>query len=104
MIKYEIKKGYEEISWKDRKKIMPAVAVQVIDSDPELIASFDTLEEAKNELKKYESVVWLTGGSNPYYDITEYYIEENEYNEDGDWIDGGNVWEYSKMELSKIAE
>jgi hypothetical protein len=29
--------------------------------------------------------------------ITEYYIEEAEYNEDGDWIGGGDIWEYSKL-------
>lgn len=103
MIKYEIKKGYEEVRWKDRKKIMPGIATQT--EEPELIAVFDTLEEAKEELKKYESIIWLlSGGAGAYYGIWEYYIEENEYDEDGDWIDGGSIWEFSKMDLSKIAE
>lgn len=106
MIKYEIKKGYEEVSWKDRKKIMPGITVDTDgDKEPELIAEFDTLEEARKELKKYESSIWLlSGGAGAYYGIEEYYIEENEYEEDGEWVDGGSIWEFSKMDLSKIAD
>ena len=47
-----------------------------------------------------------TGGTNitkfgssggVFFKVTEYYIEENEYDDDGEWISGGDIWKFSKM-------
>lgn len=49
-------------------------------------------------MQKYESeVVKLGGGAGTVYRVTEYYVQENEYDKDGDWISGGDVWEFSRM-------
>ena len=29
--------------------------------------------------------------------VTEYYVEENEYDEDNEWISGGDIWEISEI-------
>lgn len=33
--------------------------------------------------------------------VTEYMIQENEYNE-GEWINGGDIWSFSKMEIEVV--
>jgi hypothetical protein len=40
----------------------------------------------------------LSGSAGTYYLVTEYCVEENEYDEDGEWVSGGDVLEFSHME------
>ena len=64
---------------------------------------FDTLEEAKKELKRYKTTIKEASGNNGiFYVVTEYCIEENEYDEDDEWVAGGDVWEYSEMTIAVI--
>lgn len=68
--------------------------------------SFNTLKEAREELKKYKtSIAKLSGGSGTYYLVEEFYIEEVEYKEDefGD-IERiqGEIFDTSKMAIEVI--
>lgn len=99
--KYEIVEKSAEIKWKDRKNITTGCAAD--DPDPKLIEKFDTLQEAQKELKKYKTSIKEDRGNNgTFYVVKEYSIEENEYDEDGDWISGGDVWDYSDMKIDII--
>lgn len=103
MTKYEVKRDSTEVLYKDRKKIKEGIVLESQNQDPETIASFDSIEDAKNELKKYESRIQkLSGGVGSYYRVEEYYIEECTYDEDGEWLGGGDVWEFSNMNLDEI--
>ena len=64
--------------------------------DPEKIASFGTKEEAEKELKKYKTDVCASGSL---FTVEEFSIQENEYDEDGEWIGGGDIWKFTPMEI-----
>ena len=86
----EVKKGTEY-----RQGITQNVELNR-DQYPEILESFNTLEEAKTALKKYNSEV---EDYSTYLMITEYFIQENQYDEDGDWEAGGDVWEYAPLDI-----
>ena len=70
--------------------------------EPELIGSFEDKEEALAELRKYESDIrTFRTAIGTMYLVTEFYVEENTYDDDGDFIEGGDIWDYSQMDLSK---
>ena len=87
MKKFEIVKTTAEISWKERNEIKEGCTMY--DVDPEKIASFGTKEEAEKELKKYKTDVCASGSL---FTVEEFSIQENEYDEDGEWIGGGDIW------------
>ena len=86
----EVKKGTEY-----RQGITQNVELNR-DQYPEILESFSTLEEAKTALKNYTSEV---EDYSTYLMITEYFIQENQYDEDGDWEAGGDVWEYAPLDI-----
>ena len=107
MTKYEIKTDRFEFRFGTYKDSIPAMdAAEVFDTylrcsanDPSLEASFDTLEEAREEFSKTYAtlgttyaqkghVFWLLIGRVAW-------IEENEYTEDGEFDQGGDVVEFS---------
>lgn len=65
------------------------------DTNPEVIKTFDNKDEALKELKNYKTSVTDFGS---YYLVEEFYVEEQEQDEDGNFLDGGDIWEYSKNE------
>ena len=81
MKKFEIVKTTAEISWKERNEIKEGCTMY--DVDPEKIASFGTKEEAEKELKKYKTDVCASGSL---FTVEEFSIQENEYDEDGEWM------------------
>ena len=92
------KKNTREISYKNRDEIHEGCTLEQMNMEPEILQSFDNKDEAITTLTQYQtSIVELNGGFGKYYSITEYYVEENEYNEDGEWTSGGDVWKFSKM-------
>lgn len=97
MKKYEIMKNSAEFNWKHRKKITTGCTMD--DVEPEKIGEFEELEEAEEELKKHKTEISESGGL---FSVTEYMIQENEYDEDGEWISGGDVWAFSKMEICVV--
>ena len=73
------------------------------DPEPEKIKSFDSLEEAQKELKNYKSDIRkMSGNIGTLYEVTEYMIEENECDEEGEWISGGDVWGFSDMTIEVV--
>ncbi|MDD6667769.1 MAG: hypothetical protein PUE58_07450 [Lachnospiraceae bacterium] len=113
MKKFEIVEHTEEI--KNKSAIVPGCteSPEIYEShtniDKKILKSFDTLEKAKTELENYvASISKESGSAGTYYLVTEYMIEENDYDEDGEWISGGDIWEFSKFPndyyISKIRE
>lgn len=68
------------------------------DINPEVIKTFDNKDEALKELQNYNTSV--TEFRN-YYLVEEYYVEEQIQDEDGEFVDGGDIWEYSKVKESE---
>lgn len=103
MKKFEIRRNSIEVAWKNRKEIKEGITLTADDQYPEIVVSFDTLDKAKVELQKYKSSIReLSGGAGKYYLVEEYYIEENSYDEDEEWVEGGDVWEYSKITIELV--
>ena len=103
MKKFELRKNSIEVSLENRKTIKEGITTTQDDQYPEIVTSFDSLEDAKNELKKYKSSIReLSGGAGKYYLVEEYYIEENTYNEEGEWLEGGDIWEFSKITIELV--
>ena len=103
MKRFEIRRNSIEVSWKNRKEIREGITLTADDQYPEIVVSFDTLDEAKAELQKYKSSIReLSGGAGKYYLVEEYYIEENSYDEDEEWVEGGDVWEFSKITIELV--
>ena len=97
MKKFEIVMKRAEIRYKERAKIKEGCTMGY--QEPETIKSFDTLEDAKEELKKYQtSIRELSNHGMAYFEIEEYMVEENEYDEDGEWIAGGDIWAITPMQ------
>lgn len=99
MTKYEIFKLNNEISWKNRYGILPGCSIDLNRSqDPEKIEEFQTKEEALEALKKYSTSV---GEGSGFFSITEYYVSEIEYDDDGDFLNE-DILKYSKMNIEVI--
>lgn len=99
MKKFELIRNTVEIPFIKKSTIKEGVTLaNECDQYPEIIKSFSTMEEANEELKKYKSTIQeLSSGGGKYYLVEEFYVEENTYDDDGDWLDGGNVWAFSKF-------
>lgn len=97
MKKFEIRKNVAEVRKKSEIKIGVTLAQDF--QEPEVLESFDTKEEALEALKEYKSSYERMDGYHaPYYIVEEVYVEENIYDEDGEWIEGGDVWEFAEDE------
>lgn len=59
------------------------------------LESFETKAEALEALKKYKNTYDLrpAWGGGWYFLVEEYLVEENEYDEDGEFDQGGDIWE-----------
>ena len=98
MKKYEINSREIEVSFKDRFKIKQDITFDYDSVGSENVASFDTLEEAREALKEYKSTVYQY----PHlFLVTEYVIEEYEYDEDGDG-EYKDIWATSEMVFTVV--
>lgn len=103
LIKYEIKKNEININYKNRATIKAGCTLCQNDQDPEIIEPYENKEEALDALKSYRTSIDEFNSTNgTYYTVTEYYVEENTYDEDGTWINGGNVWAFSEIKIELI--
>ena len=97
MKKYEIIKTYNEFTYRERERVKTGCTLW--ENNYEVLESFKTLDEAKEALQKYKTDVWegsaYGGGSLAV--ITEYSIQENEYDEDGEWYAGGDVNDITEL-------
>lgn len=98
MKKFEIIQNYKEINWRNKHEIEEGCTTKQDNQQAKILKSFDNKNEALQELWKYRTdIAEYSGSAGTYYAITEYYVEENIYNKDGEWVEGGDIWEYSKM-------
>lgn len=97
LTKYEIIKN--ETTAKKKSEIHEGITLKRDDMWPEIVECYYNEGEALEALKKYESDVYETSSMiEKFYEITEYYVQENVYSIDGEWIRGGDVSGFSKME------
>lgn len=87
MKKFEIRENTIEV--KREKDITPYCSLEQQDQYPEIKETFFDKESAIAALSKYRCRKDRMSG---YWLVTEFYVEENEYDEDGDWCNGGDVW------------
>lgn len=84
---YELKKFTAEI--KRREDVRPGCALE--DSDPETIAKYDSLEEAKATLSSMPTATaTYRGWAVPFWYVEEYAVEIYEADEDGEFLDGSD--------------
>lgn len=103
MRKYEIIRSSIEILYKNREAIKEGVTLTSYEQNPMVIEQFDVLADALAELKKYKTNIReLSGGAGKYFHIEEFYVEENVYYNDGLWIEGGDVYEFSKITIELV--
>ena len=95
-MKYEIKKNNGQ--FREENEAVEGRTLQQRDQEPEVLEVFDTLEEAREALKKYKGSVEHVRNVVPFYPVTEFYIEQNEYDENREWISGGDVWDFAERE------
>lgn len=70
---------------------------------PEIIKSFDTLGEAEKEFSKYKtSIQELSNSGGDYFAVSEYYIESNEYDSDGLFVDSDGVKKVSDIKIEVV--
>lgn len=81
-MKYEIKKNNGQ--FREENEAVESCTLQQRNQEPEVLEVFDTLEEAREALKKYKGSVEHVRNIIPFYSVTEFYIEQNEYDEDGE--------------------
>lgn len=97
MKKYELKKCSREII--GLENIYAGCTVDSDNYDPEILKSFLEKEDALETLKEYKTNIQKLSSS---YRVTEYYVEEAEYDEDNEWISGGDIWEFSNLIIELI--
>lgn len=98
MTKYDLVENSREIPARNRDEIRPGCTCEQDDWGDRIVKSFDNKAEALEALKAYRSDVRRENPHGvPYYLVTEYYVEKNDYDEDGDWEGGGDVVAFSEM-------
>ena len=94
-IHYE--KTFYELRWEtievySTKNIRQGIVVsQNGDTNPQIIKTFDTKEEALTALNAYHTEIRELSHHRRYWEVKEYYIEENTYDQDGEFVKGGDV-------------
>ena len=101
MIQFELKKRVDEIRFKDRLKIKQGCVVDNMENYIDTIKTFNDKESALTELKKY--ITEIKEVSN-YYLVTEYFVEEVEVDEEGEFISNGDIWDISTMVIEVVGK
>lgn len=97
MKKYNVYKATREIKEKYISEIVQGCTFFCDDVFEELIKSCDTLEEARETLKRYKTDITAYDGC---YLITEYCILPEIYDEDGEIVESGDIEEITEMKIS----
>lgn len=96
--KYEIRRNDCQV--RKESETEEGCTLQQRDQEPEIMKSYDTLAEAKEALKKYKGSVEYIRDTVSFFQVVEYYIEQNEYDEDGEWVSGGDVWDFAPRDIN----
>ena len=87
MRKYELNKCTLEIKNMPKSNWHNGMVIESGYDSTVVIAVFDNLEDAKKELKKYKCEAKYLGGPKKTTKATEYWIEENEYDENDVYVE-----------------
>lgn len=97
MTRFEIRKTTAEIPYDRRDEIVRGITFEDYNGD-ELVEAFDTKREALEAFEKYESIVEeMSGEDGAYYSITEFFVTEDRYDDNGEYIACVEIWAFSKM-------
>lgn len=97
MTKFELKADTREIRYKERFEIRKGCVLNQDLQEPETIETFLNKEDALKAVSSYHSEIQeLSGASGIYFNIKEYYVEENE------WENSTGVLEISKFEIRLV--
>lgn len=95
---FEIIKNTGEYSWRQKKDIHTGCTFDQDNQSPETVERHPSKKDALEALKKYSSDIRkYSGNAGALYLVTEYAVQENVYDEDGDWVEGGNIWEFAAL-------
>lgn len=97
MKKWNIYKATREIKERDISEIVQGCTFFCDDIFSELVKSCDTLEEARETLKRYKTDITAYDGC---YLVTEYCIFPEIYDEDGEIVESGDTEEITEMKIS----
>lgn len=97
MKKYNVYKATREIKERCISEIVQGCTFFCDDVFEELIKSCDTLEEARETLKRYKTDITAYDGC---YLVTEYCILPEIYDEDGEIVESGDAVEITEMKIS----
>ena len=93
---YELRKNTVAIDKKE--DIKPGCTLNIDERfalSPRVLKTFDKKENALDALKDFKSTFYERDSDGRYYEVTEYYVEENEYDDEGEWISGRDIWEFA---------
>lgn len=103
IIKYELKEATLEVDCK--RKLAHEVYHKGITLESNWIwdsvkKSFDTLDDAMRALNDYRCSYREFRASNGhrYIDVTEYYVECNQYDNEGGWVQCDGIYEYAALD------
>ena len=94
MKKFELVAKRIEISYTDKDSIKEGCTLY---GEPDVLESFDTMEEAMQELDKHHTSIRELKKGVLYCLVEEYMVVISEYNEDGERTAGGDVLAISPM-------
>jgi hypothetical protein len=98
---FEIMEASREIYAKNKSEIVEGCTTKSDDVDNMFVKStnerFENEADAMEFLLRMESVVRFYESTIPYYEVTEFFVEVNVYDEDDTWVNGGDICGYSKM-------
>jgi hypothetical protein len=96
-VEYRLIESSAEIPYKKRSTIKEGCTIDS-DPDPYCLDSWTEPEPALKKLKQYESKIReLSNHGMAYYQVTEFYVDESIVDDEGEFYDGGNIVEFSKM-------
>ena len=102
-IRYELCENIQEISYADREKIKKGCTRNEDSNQNPEITSFFRKEDALEALKDCKSEIQeMSSHGIIYFKVTEFHVEENVYDRDGDWIRGGDVLDFSEMPITEL--
>lgn len=100
--KYDIVQRTKEISYKNRYDIKAGCTYG---GDETTLKSYNQKEEALKELyQNASSIRELSNARGIYFDVTEYVVVENTYNQKGEFVEGGEEVDYSDMKIGLVTK
>lgn len=99
-IRYDLIRTILTVDWSNRFGIYSGCAIDSIETaDSMVFLPFEVKEEALMELESHPSDITKEGSN---LIVTEYFVQENEYDETGTLCGGGSILDYSQIEIELI--